>query len=224
MKINKILSIILISVLSISLWEVSKKQIGYVQSRMTYQNIRKEKEQYKDMQEYLFDKDYDWISVSNTAIEYPLVKGSDNQFYLTHNYLGKESISGAIYYDANEELYQGLLTIIYGHSMKDGSMLNNLHYFQKDKDRFKESVLTIDTKEGTKTYKPIGYGVCEGRNPFYRTVDDMNMEEGLSVIRDNCDYIIEENVSNEHIIALVTCDYSIKDGRLVVFYMENSNN
>ena len=220
MKINKILNIILISVLSISLWEIGKKQVGYVQSRITYQNIRKEKEQHNNIQEYLRDKNYDWISVSNTAIDYPLVKGSDNQYYLTHNYLGEENISGAIYYDVNDKPYNGSITIIYGHSMKDGSMFNNLHYFQKDKEKFKKSTLTIDTKEGTKTYIPLGYKVCKGGSTFYRDIDNMNIQDGMIVLKDNCDYFIDENTNGKHVIALVTCDYSIDDGRLVVFYIE----
>ena len=189
---------------------------------MTYQNVQKEKEQFKNIQSYLYDKNYDWISITNTSINYPLVKADDNQYYLTHNYLGEENISGTIYYDASDKPYNGSATIIYGHSMKDGSMFNNLHYFQKDKERFKKSSLTIYTKEGTKTYIPIGYTVCKGGSTFYRGIDNMTTTEGLSVIKDNCDYLIDENIDMEtsHIVVLVTCDYSIDDGRLICFYIE----
>ena len=114
MKINKILNILLISILSISAWEVGKKQVSYVESRMTYQNVQKEKEQFKNIQSYLYDKNYDWISITNTSINYPLVKADDNQYYLTHNYLGEENISGTIYYDASDKPYNGSATIIYG--------------------------------------------------------------------------------------------------------------
>ena len=177
------------------------------------------------MQEYLDNKQYDWITLSETAINYPLVKSADNQYYLTHNYLGEESISGSIYYDATDEPYNGSTTIIYGHSMKDGSMFNNLNYFQKDKERFKNSTLKIDTKEGTKVYIPIGYAVYTIDNNFYRQIDNMNSKEGMQILEQECDYFIKDNINieNVHVIALVTCDYSIDNGRLVCFYIESSS-
>ena len=103
----------------------------------------------------MYDKDYDWIKVSDTAINYPLVYAEDNQYYLTRDYEGNEDIAGAIYYDAIDKPYEGLTTIIYGHSMKNGTMFNNLHYFPKDKERFKTSILTINTKQEETRYKPM---------------------------------------------------------------------
>ena len=59
----------------------------------------------------------------DTPINYPVVKGEDNSFYLEHSYDGKKSSSGAIFLDAaNRSGFADANTILYGHHMKNGSM------------------------------------------------------------------------------------------------------
>ena len=132
MNFRKYLNIILISSLSISCWEVGKKQVSYIENRIEHKKVVEEKEKAKNIQEYLVERNYDWINIKGTAIDYPLVKGSDNQFYLTHDHEGNYDIAGSIFYDAADEPYNGNITSIYGHSMRDGTMFNNLHFFRKD--------------------------------------------------------------------------------------------
>ena len=110
--------------------------------------------------------------------------------------------------------------MIYGHSMKNGTMFNNLHFFQKDHQKFKDSILTIETAEGAHKYKPFAYYVTSN-NFFYKDIDNMEAFEAVSLIKQNSDYFINSVEYNEdsHIVGLYTCDYSIKNGRLIVFYI-----
>ena len=218
---KKVINIMLISVMSICSWEVFKKQYAYYCNYRTYNQAQGEKE--NGIFEYLKDKDYDWITISNTAIDYPLVQSEDNEYYLTHDYLGNYDIAGSIYYDATDDPYNGLLTIIYGHSMRSGSMFNNLHYFPKDHDRFANSMLTIYRNNDFTNYKPLGYMIYSGDDTDYRKIDDMNTEDAIEYLKEECDFYVEDVKYSEdsHIIGLVTCDYSIDNGRLVVFYISN---
>ena len=223
-KFRNCLNIILISSLSISCWEVGKKQFRYIENQATHKKIITEKEEgikaRGSIQKYLYDKEYDWITVSNTTINYPLILASDNQYYLTHDYTNKYNIAGSIFYDAIDTPYNNNTTIIFGHSMRDGTMFNNLHYFPKDIDRFNKSELVISNKEETKKYKPLGFAIYEGKNPFYRKVDTTDLYTTKTILKENCKYLNDiEITENNHIIALVTCDYSIDGGRLVVFYI-----
>ena len=222
--IKKIINIMLISAISISCWELGKKQYAYYNNYKTYSQVQKEKDNSQGgIFEYLEDKDYDWITLSNTAIDYPLVQGNDNEYYLTHDYLGNDDIAGSIYYDANDEPYLGMFTVIYGHSMRNGSMMNNLHYFPKDHDRFKESLLTIYRDNDFTNYKPLGYKIYPGDDTDYRKIDNMNTEDAVEYLKEECDFYVEDvkYSKDSHIIALVTCDYSIDNGRLIVFYISN---
>lgn len=220
---KKMLNIVLISVLSISCWEVGKKQFSYKKSAVTYNKIETEKNNTKNLQKFLTEHKFDWITVTNTAIDYPVVQAEDNEYYLTRNYKKEEDIAGAIYYDAYDKPFEETITIIYGHSMKNGTMFNNLHYFQKDHDRFNNSKLMINTVSGMKTFKPLGYYVTAD-DFFYRNLDDKFTKDAVDIIEKKSDYFIEqiEVIEGSHIVALYTCDYSIKDGRLIVFYIEES--
>ena len=219
-KIRNCINVLLISSLSIGLWEIGQKQWNYFKDKQKYQLVQEEKNQNISIQDYLSDKDYDWITITNTSVDYPLVQYIDNEYYTTHDYEGKQSIGGAIYYDAFDEPFNGRMTTIYGHSMKNGTMFNNLHFFQKDKQRFKNSRLTIDTKEGSETYLPLAYYVT-GDNKFYKQLDGASITETITEIKLNCDYFVPSVDYNEesHIIVLFTCDYSIDNGRLIVFYI-----
>ena len=220
-KLRKFLKFVLTVTLSITCWEICKKQVNYINNSRTYNAIQEQKNTYNNMTDYLYDKDYDWITLSETSIDYPLMSASDNQYYLTHNYLGENDIGGAIYYDAADEPYSGSITIIYGHSMRNGTMFNNLHSFPKDHERFKNSKLEIYKKEEKKVYVPIGYAVYTNEESFHRAVDKMSTSQAMSYIEGNSDYFIKgiNYADTAHIIGLVTCDYSIYDGRLIVFYI-----
>ena len=218
-KARKILSFALTAVLSISCWEIGKKQYCYISNQREHAVLIREKEK-TNIQKYLYDKEYDWINLSNTAIDYPLVIATDNQYYLTHNHEGKSSIAGAIYYDSSDEIYNGNLTVIYGHSMRDGTMFNNLHYFPKDIDRFNSSELTISTKEEDKKYKPLGFAIYNGNDSFYKQLDVIDTGSLKASLQYKCEYINNTEIRyDNHIIGLVTCDYSIDNGRLIVFYI-----
>jgi sortase B len=220
--IRKILNVALIATLSISCWEIGKKQIAYKQSAVTYNQIEKEKNQTKDLQEFLIKHDFDWIIVTDTAIDYPLVQGEDNDYYISHNYKGEDDIGGAIFYDAYDEPYNKTITTIYGHSMRNGTMFNNLHYFQQDHNRFNNSKLLIHTESGMTIYKPLGYYVTSD-DFFYKDLDDKFTKDAVDLIEKKSDYFIQQDevIEDTHIMALSTCDYSINNGRLIVFYIED---
>lgn len=217
---RKIATYLLIGTLSISCWEIGKKQLAYKDSNITYTHIKKEKNNSNNLQDFLIKHEFDWITVTNTAIDYPIVQGIDNNYYISHDYKNEESIAGSIFYDAYDEPYNGTCTMLYGHSMRNGTMFNNLHLFQKDHKKFRESKLILNTKEGTKIYVPVAYYVTNN-NFYYHDLDNMSIEDALMMIEQNSNYY-NKNVKyseDSHIIGLYTCDYSIKNGKLIVFYI-----
>lgn len=227
MKIKNVLNVILISVLSISLWEIGEKQWDYYKAKKTYKIAQDEKSNLSggDLNEYLKRQGYDWIKVDGTAIDYPVMTYTDNNYYISHDYKGNESNSGAIFYCSSDKPFNGRCTMIYGHSMKNGTMFNNLHYFQKDHNRFKNSKLTIETEDGVKIFKPFAYYVTNN-NFFYKQIDNMEVFDAIVMIKQNSDYFINGVKYNDdsHIVGLYTCDYSINNGRLIVFYISDNNN
>jgi sortase, SrtB family len=71
-----------------------------------------------------------WLTVADTVIDYPVVQGEDNEFYLTTGFDGAPLRAGALFvdYKANP-LFEGLNHPIYGHSMRDESMFRALESY-----------------------------------------------------------------------------------------------
>ena len=222
--LRKLLNIILIAFISICLWEMLQKQLSYNKNAASYKQIQQKKQNSNNINEFLSKYNCDWITVSNTVIDYPLMTYTDNDYYMYHDYKGEDDIGGAIFYDCYDEPNNGTLSIIYGHSMRNGSMFNNLHIFQKDHSKFESSILTITTQEGETRYKPLGYYVTLD-DFFYRNLDDKFTTEAVDIIEKKSDYFIRNTEVKEgaHIMALYTCDYSKGNGRLIVFYIEEVN-
>ena len=73
-----------------------------------------------------------WIAIPGTEISYPLVQGTDNDYYLTHTWNQNSSAVGAIFMDCRCSAdFSGFNTIVYGHRMNNGSMFAALKHYQK---------------------------------------------------------------------------------------------
>jgi SrtB family sortase len=68
----------------------------------------------------------------DTAINYPVTQGADNDYYLKRLYDGTANKSGCLFVDyENAKDFSDRNTIIYGHNLLDGSMLSELTQYQE---------------------------------------------------------------------------------------------
>ena len=69
-----------------------------------------------------------WIIIDNTYINYPILQGPTDEYYLRKDIYKKYSVAGSIfvYSNANKDFLDEN-TIIYGHNMKNDRMFSNLH-------------------------------------------------------------------------------------------------
>jgi len=89
-----------------------------------------------------------WISVEG-LIDYPVVRGRDNSYYLSVTFTGKYNFAGTIMMDyRNARGFDEPVCVIYGHSMKDGSMFGNLYRYYSRAFMEANPNITIVTPEG----------------------------------------------------------------------------
>ena len=71
-----------------------------------------------------------WLRIPG-VLDYPVVQGTDNSYYLHHTFRKEYNIAGSIFLDArNTADFSDSKNIIYGHNMRDGSMFHVLRKFQ----------------------------------------------------------------------------------------------
>jgi len=74
-----------------------------------------------------------WIRIPGTRIDYPLMQGEDNDYYLNHTWNAQENPLGAIFLEyRNSPDLTDYNTIVYGHNMNDGSMFGNLRKYASE--------------------------------------------------------------------------------------------
>ena len=75
-----------------------------------------------------------WITIPDTKLSYPLMPGTEGDYYLNRTWEKVSSIAGSIFIEnlCSDDLTD-FNTVIYGHRMKDESMFGSLkHYNEKE--------------------------------------------------------------------------------------------
>lgn len=161
-----------------------------------------------------------WLEVNNTKINYPVVKSTNNTYYLNHDIYKENTPSGWVFMDyRNNSNELDKNTIIYAHALKTGYMFGELHKFLYSYFRSNEENLLISfsTKEKVMKFRVFSsYRVSDEVD--YLKVNFSNDESFMSYVkeikeRSNYNYNVEVN-KNSKILTLSTC--SGKNRRLVV--------
>lgn len=73
-----------------------------------------------------------WITIPGADISYPVVQGTDDEYYLNHNFRKAEDLFGCIFLEHNNKKdLTGSHSIIYGHNMEGNMMFANLNRYEQ---------------------------------------------------------------------------------------------
>lgn len=74
-----------------------------------------------------------WIYFETMDINYPIVQGEDNEFYLHHGFYKEENNSGCIFMDTESSPdFSSENSFLYGHNMKNKSMFAKLNQYEEE--------------------------------------------------------------------------------------------
>lgn len=89
-----------------------------------------------------------WVYCPDTPVNYPVVRGADNDYYLHRLLDGTVNKAGTIFVDCRNSVdFTDPHTIIYGHNMRDLSMFGSLYKYAKQDYYEKHPVWYINTPE-----------------------------------------------------------------------------
>lgn len=168
---------------------------------------------------------YAWICIPDTNIDYPIAQHPEqDDYYLHHNMYKQAQFSGSIYSEAlNNKDFSDPVTVLYGHNMKNGSMFQNLHYFE-DKEFFDEHpYIYVYTPEGTMVYQVVSAGVTDNKHIMYAYdfEDEAVFEEyldNMQKVSSMGTYVREdvELTADSRILIMSTCVGGNENARYIV--------
>ena len=150
-----------------------------------------------------------WIYLENSSINYPVVKGSNNDFYLRHSLDKSYNTAGWIFadYRCNPD-FSSKNTTIYGHNRKDTSMFATLKNVINEDWYSNSKYLTIATPEGNRIYEVFSTYKIKAET-YYSTPNFSTEEEYIDFLntlksRSVHDFGVSLN-SMDNIVTLSTC-------------------
>lgn len=163
-----------------------------------------------------------WRSFPSAGLSVPLLKGSDNEFYLKHSYNKMFTWSGSIFMDYRLPTdFSAPNTLIYGHHMPDGSGFTNLFSYE-NKEHYDQSDNHIYITTKDKTYEFIIFSVVEkeaGTIFTQRKFERVSYSEFFTTVASSSMYPTGVPVCDQdRVISLVTClKDSTSNMRLIIY-------
>lgn len=160
-----------------------------------------------------------WIHSPDTVINYPVVKGEDNDQYLHQLPNGKYNIAGSIFADyRNSEIGKDSNLIIYGHHMKNDSMFGTLLNYSSQEYYDAHPIIYFFTPQKKYKIELISAFVTKADSDVYninRTEDELKeyMDEisRKSTFNTNAEY-----KNGDTIVTLSTCTNVSEEDRFVL--------
>lgn len=168
-----------------------------------------------------------WLTIYGTQISEPVVQGETNETYLRTNINGEHAEAGTLFLDETTDLSQDGNLIIYGHKMNDGTMFGTLDKFEDEEFFDNNGTVCWESEKGKEYYQIFALLVLPGYSTdpnfidlqaWNNVLDEEQTADMLNTIADRASIFRGEsfNLEKDKYIFLVTCDYSINNGRLVL--------
>lgn len=169
------------------------------------------------------------IKIEGTNINYPVMQGEDNSYYMTHNYKKQKSKDGAIFLDKDYDWsIPSTNLLIYGHNnIGSNEMFAGLMKYKRESFYNKHKIIDFITNEEEEKYEIISVFLSRvyykhEKNVFrYYYFINANSKQDLDNYINNCKkaslYKINTTATyGNKLMTLSTCEYSRTNGRLVV--------
>ena len=154
---------------------------------------------------------YGYISIPAVGLEYVVVQGEDNDYYLNHNYKKESLVIGSIFVDyrCHDSITKNFNTVLYGHNIETngGAMFNRVtDYFEKDV--FDNALIYMYTMDGVYIYQAFSVYSTKPDSGYIRTSFASYEDFAEFAAKMKARSRIKNNVEvgeNDRIITLSTC-------------------
>ncbi len=160
-----------------------------------------------------------WLYCADTPIDYPVVQGTDNDYYLNHLPNGKSHIGGSIFMDYRAAPdFSGYNTVLYGHNMKNDSMFGSLSEYRKQEYYDAHPVFYLLTPEKDYLVELLSGCTVSIDSPLYTIPETAEGRDELAKLAARyANFDSDVTVGEEdRLITLSTCTSYNKNSRYVL--------
>ena len=152
-----------------------------------------------------------WLKVKGTNIETTVVKSTNNDYYLTHNFNKEYNSAGWIFADYKNKVDgTDKNLVIYGHNMRDDSMFGSLKWVINEDwyNNEDNKYITLITENETQVYEVFSVYQIEKEDYYIQTNFDTEKEFNTFAQtikkRSKKDFNVDVN-KEDNILTLSTC-------------------
>ena len=161
-----------------------------------------------------------WIYIEGTAVNYPVVQGADNSYYLDRLVDGTKNKAGSIFMDyRNSPDLSDRNTVLYGHHLQSGAMFHDIILY-KDQSFYKEhpTALLLTPEKNYRIELVAGY-VTDMNSDAWKMEFESDVEFALwleqGIIRSTFRSTTRPT-ARDRVITFSTCTYEYNDARYVL--------
>ena len=226
---SDIIMLCLAAIMVISGWKVYTIMHNYKVNRDIYDKIAEVAQPQGFTGEIDFDKLHKinkdiiaWIYYESTNINYPIVQGKDNDYYLHITVEGTWAVGGTLFVDAvTKQPFEQFNTIVYGHHMQDGSMFGDIKKLKDPDYARKHPQFELITPKDKYHLVICAFLNQPSDSDVYNTNFDEEDTEGkqkyIDTIKASANYLTDEKMTvDDKLVVLSTCAYEYNNARYMV--------
>lgn len=237
-KVLTVLEVLFICIFLFSVFQLFRIWNSYRKGDEIYENAKNfVQTESKSEDEFYFTVDLDglrevnpdivgWIRIPDTPIDYPILQGSDNSYYLKHTYDDQYSDFGSIFLDVRCAFLDSN-TVIYGHNTRNGSMFGSLKEYRNENYLKKHPYIYVLYGNVERKYRIIALLDVDTtkKDPAY-TLNCINEEKQKEWLETQLSKSLlpviktDEITGKEKILTLSTCTSRFRAERLVIMAEE----
>lgn len=148
-----------------------------------------------------------WITIPDPRIDYPIVQGEDNFYYLDHDFTGAYHPFGAIFLEKdNQPDFSDRNSILYGHNIRTGKQFHDIMNYRDPAFADSHRRIYVSDAQGLHTYEVFALYEADPydnfRSPAYSDEDWATFMDRM-VSRNLLDEEIPDDLSR--FLTLQTC-------------------